>query len=110
MEQNDLRQANLVSIFGSTRACFGGGQWQARDQQGSSEGAGRILQSVAGVVHLSEQSGLNFRLPRLIGKTIADSLSPRQSKPPARERMTNIQLGRDVKGEILAPRRIAKPL
>ena len=49
-EQNDLRQADLVSIFGSR---FGSGQWQSCDQQGPGVSARRILQGLTGVVHLS---------------------------------------------------------
>jgi hypothetical protein len=36
------------------KACFGNGQWQARDQQCARINAGRIPQDVAGVVHLSD--------------------------------------------------------
>jgi hypothetical protein len=49
MEQNDLRQVDLVPIFGShgrVSEVVNG----KRDQQGSGEGAGRVLQNVAAVV------------------------------------------------------------
>jgi HTH-type transcriptional regulator/antitoxin HigA len=53
MEQNDLRQADLVSVFGSRGRVSEVVNGKACDQQVSGESAGRILQGIARVVHLS---------------------------------------------------------